>query len=132
MIYCETCEKERKHYRVRTAYACDRCGHHIYPLAGTIFEKSTTPLRAMYLMGSTRCVLIAGEKAKIRECNECRWQCSSPQTSEDDCVGGAHWIPTETFPPASSTTNGNFDANGDTPELPARIDVAFRGSLRAG
>src|SRR6266566_5922164 len=65
MIYCATCEKERKHYRVtgRTAYACDRCGHHIYPLAGTIFEKSTTPLRiwfqAMYLMGSTRCGISA-------------------------------------------------------------------------
>ncbi len=51
----------RKHHRVsgRTAYACDYCGKHIYPLAGTIFEKTTTPLRlwfyAMYLMGSTRC-----------------------------------------------------------------------------
>ena len=65
MIDCETCEKPRKHYRVsgRTAYACDRCGHHIYPLVGTIFEKSTTPLRiwfqAMYLMGSTRCGISA-------------------------------------------------------------------------
>jgi len=63
--FCETCQKDRKHYRVtgRTAYACDRCGHHIYPLAGTIFEKSTTPLRiwfqAMYLMGSTRCGISA-------------------------------------------------------------------------
>jgi transposase-like protein len=52
---------ERKHHRVtgRTAYACDYCGKHIYPLAGTIFEKSTTSLRlwfhAMFLMGSTRC-----------------------------------------------------------------------------
>jgi transposase len=58
---CEKCEIERKHYRVkgRTAFACDRCGNHIYPLAGTIFEKSTTSLRlwfhAMFLMGSTRC-----------------------------------------------------------------------------
>jgi transposase len=65
MIYCDTCEKKRKHYRVtgRTAYACDRCGHHIYPLVGTIFEKSTTSLRtwfqAMYLMGSTRCGISA-------------------------------------------------------------------------
>ncbi|PYV77326.1 MAG: IS1595 family transposase, partial [Acidobacteria bacterium] len=65
MIYCATCEKERKHYRVmgRMAYACDRCGHHIYPLVGTIFLKSTTPLRiwfqAMYLMGSTRCGISA-------------------------------------------------------------------------
>lgn len=58
---CAKCGVERKHYRVtgRTAYACDHCGNHIYPLAGTIFEKSTTSLRtwfyAMYLMGSTRC-----------------------------------------------------------------------------
>jgi len=58
---CGKCGVERKHYRVsgRTAYACDHCGNHIYPLAGTIFEKSTTSLRlwfhAMFLMGSTRC-----------------------------------------------------------------------------
>src|ERR1700758_5262625 len=62
---CEKCGVDRKHYRVRgrTAYACDRCGNHIYPLAGTIFEKSTTSLRvwfqAMYLMGSTRCGISA-------------------------------------------------------------------------
>ena len=55
----------RKHHRVsgRTAYACDYCGHHMYPLAGTIFEKSSTSLRiwcqAMYLMGSTRCGISA-------------------------------------------------------------------------
>src|SRR6185437_3910741 len=62
---CDKCKVERKHYRVsgRTAYACDHCGNHIYPLAGTIFEKSTTSLRlwfyAMYLMGSTRCGISA-------------------------------------------------------------------------
>ena len=62
---CEKCQKETKHHRVsgRTAYACDRCGSHIYPLAGTIFEKTTTSLRlwfyAMYLMGSTRCGISA-------------------------------------------------------------------------
>jgi transposase-like protein len=62
---CKKCGVERKHYRVgnRTAYACDHCGNHIYPLAGTIFEKSTTSLRlwfyAAYLMGSTRCGISA-------------------------------------------------------------------------
>jgi transposase len=62
---CEKCKTERKHYRVsgRTAYACDHCGHHIYPLAGTIFEKTSTSLKtwfyAMYLMGSTRCGISA-------------------------------------------------------------------------
>jgi len=62
---CEKCKAERKHYRVsgRTAYACETCGNHIYPLAGTILEKTTTSLRtwfyAMYLMGSTRCGISA-------------------------------------------------------------------------
>jgi transposase-like protein len=62
---CEKCGVERKHYRVtgRTAFACDHCGNHIYPLAGTVFEKTTTPLKtwfyAMYLMGSTRCGISA-------------------------------------------------------------------------
>ncbi len=47
---CEKCEGPRKHYRVtdRTAYACATCGNHIYPLAGTIFEKSTTSLRIWF------------------------------------------------------------------------------------
>jgi transposase-like protein len=51
---------ERKHYRVsgRTSYACHACGNHIYPLAGTIFHKSTTSLRTWFLvirlMASTR------------------------------------------------------------------------------
>jgi|SRR5271169_2338928 len=62
---CEKCGVQRKHHRVtgRTAYACQVCGHHIYPLAGTVFEKSTTSLKtwfyAMYLMGSTRCGISA-------------------------------------------------------------------------
>jgi transposase-like protein len=57
---CVGCGVERKHYRVsgRTAYACRACGNHIYPLAGTIFHKSTTSLRTwflvMRLMASTR------------------------------------------------------------------------------
>ncbi|HEY3825362.1 MAG TPA: IS1595 family transposase, partial [Bryobacteraceae bacterium] len=61
----DKCGVERKHYRVtgRTAYACDHCGHHIYPLAGTIFEKSTTSLKlwfhAMFQMGSTKCGISA-------------------------------------------------------------------------
>jgi transposase len=65
IAHCQKCNANHKHYRVtgRTAYACDHCGNHIYPLAGTIFEKSTTPLRiwfqAMYLMGSTRCGISA-------------------------------------------------------------------------
>src|SRR5882672_12934199 len=53
---CAKCKVEHKHYRVtgRTAYACDHCGTHIYPLKGTVFARSTTPLKTwfyvMYLM----------------------------------------------------------------------------------
>src|SRR5437764_1470101 len=62
----------RKHHRVsgRTAYACDHCGHHEFPLAGTIFEKTSTSLRlwfyAMYLMGSTRCGISAKQIQRER------------------------------------------------------------------
>lgn len=42
----------------RRAYACQECGHHVYPCADTIFHKSSTKLTnwffAMYLMTSTR------------------------------------------------------------------------------
>ena len=47
----------------RTCYACQFCGHHEYPMGGTIFEGSSTSLRlwfhAMYLMASTRCGISA-------------------------------------------------------------------------
>jgi transposase len=65
VTHCAKCKTDRKHHRVgnRTAYACDTCGNHTYPLKGTIFEKSSTPLKvwfyAMYLMGSTRCGISA-------------------------------------------------------------------------
>jgi transposase-like protein len=65
LISCEKCKIERKHHRVtgRPAYACDYCGSMISPMAGTIFEKSSTSLRtwfyAMYLMSSTRCGISA-------------------------------------------------------------------------
>lgn len=62
---CAKCGVERRHHRVtgRPAYACDYCGKMISPMAGTIFEKSSTPLKlwfyAMYLMSSTRCGISA-------------------------------------------------------------------------
>ena len=57
---CRTCGEMFKHHRLngRKAFSCQRCGTHVYPLAGTIFEKSRTPLKswfyAMYLMSTTR------------------------------------------------------------------------------
>jgi len=60
-IYCNKCGKVTRHYRIkdRTCYSCYKCGTQVYPMAGTIYEKSTTSLRdwfyAMYLMANTRC-----------------------------------------------------------------------------
>ncbi len=59
--FCPKCERDRRFHRVKSRpnYACDSCGYHLRPLAGTIFHKSSTPLHlwfyAMYLMASTRC-----------------------------------------------------------------------------
>jgi transposase len=65
MALCSYCTVERKFYRVskRKVYSCDHCGTMIAPMAGTIFEKSSTPLRlwfyALYLMSATRCGISA-------------------------------------------------------------------------
>ena len=59
-IHCPRCERVTKHHRLkaRTAYSCQHCGHMEYPMAGTIFEGSSTSLKlwfyGMYLMTSTR------------------------------------------------------------------------------
>jgi hypothetical protein len=58
---CPKCKQTRKFHRIasRPAYSCDTCGHALYPLAGTIFHKSSTSLHlwfyAIYIMASTRC-----------------------------------------------------------------------------
>lgn len=59
-IICLKCRKKTKHYKIknRKAYSCKYCRSQVFPLEGTIFNKTTTPLKvwffAMYLMTSTR------------------------------------------------------------------------------
>lgn len=59
-ITCTKCQKITKFYKLegRTAYSCEFCRTQVFPLAGTIFEKSTVSLRlwfyAMFLMIKTR------------------------------------------------------------------------------
>lgn len=59
-IFCEKCDKVTPHHAMRTrkSYSCETCGHHVHPTAGTIFEKSSTPLtlwfEAIFLMTATR------------------------------------------------------------------------------
>jgi hypothetical protein len=64
-ITCRVCLVVRLHHRRtgRKQYACDYCGTLVAPLAGTIFEKSSTPLTswfyAMFIMSATRCGISA-------------------------------------------------------------------------
>jgi transposase len=64
-ITCKNCQRVTKHHKItgRPAYACDFCGNHVYPMAGTILEHSSTQLRlwfhAIFLMASTRCGISA-------------------------------------------------------------------------
>ena len=57
---CPHCKKHSTFHRItkRRAYACQGCGHHIYPCAGTVFQDSRTKLTlwfyAMYLFTSSR------------------------------------------------------------------------------
>lgn len=57
--YCSACKERRKFTKIkdRPVYQC-LYGHQISPLAGTVFEKTTTPLQywfyAMFLMTATR------------------------------------------------------------------------------
>src|SRR3989344_548480 len=59
-VDCVRCKKVTKYYKIigRTAYSCEFCRTQVFPLAGTIFEKSTVDLRlwfyAMFLMIKTR------------------------------------------------------------------------------
>jgi transposase-like protein len=79
--HCPVC-KERRQFHLMTkrrAYACQVCGHHIYPCAGTIFHKSRTNLTkwffAMYLMTSTRHGVAAKEiERQLGVTYKCAWR----------------------------------------------------------
>ncbi len=57
---CPNCERSAKWYRIKAtrAFACQWCGWHIHPTAGTLFEDTRTPLRlwfyAIYLFTTSR------------------------------------------------------------------------------
>jgi predicted DNA-binding transcriptional regulator YafY len=49
-IECPICKRVTKHSKLlkRHCYECNSCGNQIYPTAGTIFNKSTTPLKTWF------------------------------------------------------------------------------------
>lgn len=81
----KTCKKcgvvEAKWHKIegRRGYACQDCGAHIFPCAGTIFEKSPTHLtlwfHAMYLMTATRNGVSAKElERQLGVTYKCAWR----------------------------------------------------------
>src|SRR4030067_518815 len=62
---CKKYNTVTPHHKIknRMCYSCDYYGHHIYPMANTIFQDSTTQLKywfhAVYIMSSTRCGISA-------------------------------------------------------------------------
>ena len=109
-IFCTNCRKSTKHHKItgRRQYACQECGKHFAPTAGTIFHKSSTPLTTwfyvIYLMAQTRGGISAKQiqretsvtyKTAWRMCNEIRKRLDegiSPFGGEvkvdDSCFGG--------------------------------------------
>jgi transposase len=78
---CHDCGKSTHFHPItgRRAFACQWCGHHVYPCVGTIFEKSSTPLtlwfHAMYLMTSTRNGVAAKElERQLGVTYKCAWR----------------------------------------------------------
>lgn len=86
-IFCPSCGVKTRFHMMheRRAFACQECGHHVYPCADAIFHKSSTKLTiwffAMYLMTSTRHGVAAKEierqtgvtyKCAWRMCHELR------------------------------------------------------------
>jgi transposase-like protein len=78
---CAKCGKSTHFHPIsgRRAFACQWCGHHVYPCVGTPFEKSSTPLtlwfHAMYLMTSTRNGVSAKElERQLGVTYKCAWR----------------------------------------------------------
>lgn len=80
-ITCKRCQKITPHYPMKTrkSYACGVCGWHCHPTAGTIFEKSSTPLTswfyAIYLMTATKAGIPAAQlQRQLGVTYKCAWR----------------------------------------------------------
>jgi transposase len=83
-IFCPACGVRSQFHMMskRRAFACQECGHHVYPCAHTILHKSSTKLTvwffAMYLMTSTRHGVAAKEiQRQTGVTYKCAWRICS-------------------------------------------------------
>lgn len=94
-ITCKRCERVTKHYKVesRRSYSCAVCGHHVHPTAGTIFHKSSTPLKtwfhAIYLISSSKGGISARRiQDQIGVTYKCAWRiCKQIRSVLDEDIG---------------------------------------------
>jgi transposase-like protein len=80
-LACPSCRVRARFYRIarRRAYACQSCGHHIYPCAGTLFAKSRTRLTtwfyAMYLLtGAPAPMKVTELQRQLGVTYKCAWR----------------------------------------------------------
>lgn len=54
---CAGCGRSAHYYRVRSrrSYACEYCGHQLYPTAGTPFSRTRVPLRDWFMIMTLLC-----------------------------------------------------------------------------
>jgi transposase len=78
---CPKCDKQTRWSKVSSqrAYACQWCGHHVYPCVGTPFEASRTSLQlwffAIYLFTTTRSGVSAKElQRQLGVTYKCAWR----------------------------------------------------------
>lgn len=65
-LTCGGCGKDAKYYRVkkRRSYACEHCGHQVYPTADTPFHRTRTSLRDWFYVMFLFCASRNGVAAK--------------------------------------------------------------------
>lgn len=117
--YCPKCDKETDFHRIqnRRQYACS-CGYQLAPCAGTIYEKSRTPLtlwfHSMYLMTATRNGVSAKElERQLGVTYKCAWRIGhqirslmAERNEKEDQLSG-HVEIDETYVGGKSGTVGN-------------------------
>jgi transposase len=152
VTHCQVCDRRTGFHPMsqRRAYACQECGHHIYPCAGTIFQKSRTPLTiwffAMYLMTSTRHGVAAKEierqtgvtyKCAWRICHELRKLMAATDANMGGPLSG-HVEIDETFVGGKRPVEEKFDnktvvfAMLERAEHDEQGDVTKRSRIMAG
>jgi hypothetical protein len=80
-LFCPACSTKSKFHPMskRRGFACQECGHHIFPCAGTVFDRSSTPLMkwflAIYLLTETRAQMtVAALQAELGVTYKTAWR----------------------------------------------------------